>query len=109
MKKTLFSKKALLAAIACTTFYAATTPQVWAEEVKDEYNMDGVVVTASKIEEEPFKAPANVDVVTRAMIEANHYINISEALKNVPGVTIQSYGTVDWQHFSGQIFRGVIA
>ena len=104
MKKTLFSKKALLAAIACTTFYAATTPQVWAEEVKDEYNMDGVVVTASKIEEEPFKAPANVDVVTRAMIEANHYINISEALKNVPGVTIQSYGTGGEYYSSNQIY-----
>ena len=104
MKKTLFSKKALLAAIACTTFYAATTPQVWAEEVKDEYNMDGVVVTASKIEEEPFKAPANVDVVTRAMIEANHYINISEALKNVPGVTIQSYGTGGENYSSNQIY-----
>lgn len=104
MKKTLFSKKALLAAIACTTFYAATTPQVWAEEVKDEYNMDGVVVTASKIEEEPFKAPANVDVVTRAMIEANHYINISEALKNVPGVTIQSYGTGGENYSSNLIY-----
>ena len=104
MKKTLFSKKALLAAIACTTFYAATTPQVWAEEVKDEYNMDGVVVTASKIEEEPFKAPANVDVVTRAMIEANHYINISEALKNVPGVTIQSYGTGGENYSSNRIY-----
>ena len=33
MKKTLFSKKALLAAIACTNFYAATPHQVWAEEV----------------------------------------------------------------------------
>ena len=104
MKKTLFSKKALLAAIACTTFYAATTPQVWAEEVKDEYNMDGVVVTASKIEEEPFKAPANVDVVTRAMIEANHYININEALKNVPGVTIQSYGTGGENYSSNLIY-----
>ena len=104
MKKTLFSKKALLAAIACTTFYAATTPQVWAEEVKDEYNMDGVVVTASKIEEEPFKAPANVDVVTRAMIEANHYINISEAFKNVPGITIQSYGTGGENYSSNRIY-----
>ena len=104
MKKTLFSKKALLAAIACTTFYAATTPQVWAEEAKDEYKMDGVVVTASKMEEEPFKAPANVDVITSAMIEANHYINISEALKNVPGVTIQSYGTGGENYSSNRIY-----
>ena len=104
MKKTLFSKKALLAAIACTTFYAATTPQVWAEEAKDEYKMDGVVVTASKMEEEPFKAPANVDVITSAMIEANHYINISEALKNVPGVNIQSYGTGGENYSSNRIY-----
>ena len=77
MKKTVFSKKSLLAAIACTTFYTAIIPQAWAEEVKDEYKMDGVVVTASKIEEDPFKTAANVDVITRAMIEANHYINMT--------------------------------
>ena len=104
MKKTVFSKKSLLAAIACTTFYNAIIPQAWAEEVKDEYKMDGVVVTASKIEEDPFKTAANVDVITRAMIEANHYINISEALKNVPGVTIQNYGTGGENYSSNSIY-----
>lgn len=45
-----------------------------------------------------------MDVVTRAMIEANHYINISEALKNVPGVTIQSYGTGGENYSSNLIY-----
>ena len=38
------------------------------------------------------------------MIEANHYINISEALKNVPGVTIQNYGTGGENYSSNSIY-----
>ena len=54
--------------------------------------MGTVVVTATRTEIEEFKAPANISVITRETLENGQYSNLSEALKDVPGVTIQNYG-----------------
>ena len=91
MKRDFLRKRTVLAAIACTTFVSLALPSVEAATL-DEYTLDNVVVTASKIEQNAFKAPANINVVTREMLEKNHYTNLTDVLRDVPGVTIQNYG-----------------
>ncbi len=63
----------------------------YAEE-NQEFFMEEFIVTASRTPVEEFKANANVSVVSRKMLERNHYTNVQDALRNIPGVTISGYG-----------------
>lgn len=65
--------------------------QVFAEENIGEFNLDQIIVTASRLEQTNFDAHANVNVVTRKDIEEKHYQTVSEALRAVPGVHMQNY------------------
>jgi vitamin B12 transporter len=64
-----------------------------AEDDKLSFDLDQIVVTASKIEQKEFNANANISVINRDKIEDNHYTDLAEALKDVPGITIQNYGS----------------
>lgn len=57
-----------------------------------EYMLGELVVTATRTPVEEFKANANISVVTRDTIEKNHYSNVQDALRDIPGVTIAGYG-----------------
>ena len=63
-----------------------------AEEDKNGFVLDQMVVTASRMATTEFEANANINVITRADIEKNHYSDLVEALRTVPGVTITRYG-----------------
>ena len=63
----------------------------YAEEEFQSFNLDQIVVTANRMEQSNFDSHANVNVVSRKDIEENHYSNVSEALRRVPGVSIQNY------------------
>ena len=88
MKK---SSKSLLMCMLITGICAGSAQGVFAEEKIGEFNLDQMVVTASRLEESNFEANANVNVVTRKDIEEKHYQTVSEALRAVPGVAIQNY------------------
>lgn len=103
MKKDFLRKRTVLAAIACSTFASLTLSSVEAADL-DEYTLDNVVVTASKMEQSAFKTPANINVVTRDMLEKNHYANLTDALRDVPGVTIQNYGNGGGNYTSNSIY-----
>lgn len=62
-----------------------------AQEALD-FDLEQLVVTATKTPVKEFEANANITVITNKDIENNHYPNLSEALRNVPGVTIANYG-----------------
>ena len=81
----------LLTTAVLSTIIALGGTGVYAEEQLKEFNLDQMVVTASRLEESNFDAHANVNVVTRKDIEEKHYQTVSEALRAVPGVTIQNY------------------
>lgn len=70
------------------TAYAETTNV----EKEQAFFLDEMVVTATRTPVEQFKANANISVVTRENIEQNHYSNVQDALRDVPGVTIAGYG-----------------
>lgn len=88
MKK---SSKSLLMCMLITGICAGNAQGAFAEERISEFNLDQMVVTASRIAESNFEANANVNVVTRKDIEEKHYQTVSEALRAVPGVAIQNY------------------
>lgn len=88
MKK---SSKSLLMCMLITGICAGSAQGVFAEEKIGEFNLDQMVVTASRLEESNFEANANVNVVTRKDIEEKHYQTVSDALRAVPGVAIQNY------------------
>lgn len=60
-------------------------------EKQDPYSFDQVVVTATKTPVKEFEANANITVVTKEDIERWHFQDITEALRTVPGVTINNY------------------
>ena len=94
MKRTL-SKSMLMTAVILgslsilSSAYAAEDASE--EKSLSEFNLDQIVVTAGRVAETNFDSRANVNVVTRKDIEDKHYQTVSEALKQVPGVTIQNY------------------
>ena len=63
-----------------------------AEEVTNNFNLDEYVVTATRNTVKTFEANANISVITKKEIEDKHYENVKEAIENIPGVNISSYG-----------------
>ena len=72
-------------------FGALAMSGAW-QAAAEEVAMGTVVVTATRTEIEEFKAPANISVISRETLENGQYSNLSEALKDVPGVTVLNYG-----------------
>ena len=90
MKKSLVNKVLLGLMVSSNVIWGGTA--VHAEEGKiSEFNLDQIVVTAGRIEQSNFDSNANVNVVSRKEIEDKHYQTVSDALRSVPGVTIQNY------------------
>ena len=56
------------------------------------YELNPVVVTATRTPIELNKAPANISVITGKEIERSHYSDLSQALRNVSNVYIANYG-----------------
>ena len=55
------------------------------------FSLDAVVVTANRKEESLFETNANVTVISREVLENSQFVDISQALRTVPGVTISNY------------------
>ncbi len=67
------------------------------------YELNPVVVTATRTPVEAFKANASVNVVTREQIEKGHYSNVQDALRDIPGVTIAGYGNTGETYSSNSL------
>ena len=80
-----------LSSAVLLTLLLGSASAVYAEETP-EYLLGELVVTATRTPVEEFKANANISVVTRDTIEKNHYSNVQDALRDIPGVTIAGYG-----------------
>ena len=78
--------------LASSVAFAADEEKLAAEDKVASFELDQVVVTATKTPVEAFKAQANVSVVTAKQIEDRNYRNVYDALRDVPGVQQYSYG-----------------
>ena len=68
------------------------------------YSLNEVVVTASRTPEKKIDANADVAVVTSKEIEEKHFDDVAQAVKNVPGVFINSHGASGQVGNSDQIY-----
>lgn len=67
------------------------------------YGLDAVIVTASREPELARDADADVSVITADEIEKNHYANVAEAVKRVPGVIVGGHGANGQNSISDKI------
>lgn len=74
-----------------------------AGEVQDFY-LDEMVVTASRVETNLLAANANVSIVTRDEIENKHFKNVGEAIKNLPGVNVQNMGSAGGAYVDNPLY-----
>ena len=68
------------------------------------YQLDPVVVTANRVEQKAFDAPANISVVTAKEIQDRHYSDLGDVLKNIPGVNVQNYGVSGENYSANRIY-----
>lgn len=62
---------------------------------QDASRLEDVVVTASGFEQQITNAPASISVVSREKLERGHYQNVTDALRDVPGVIVTGGGGGD--------------
>ena len=66
------------------TAFAAEEPQ--------EFNLDAIVVTATRYEKKDIDTPASVEVITSEKMEQTGATNLYEAMQYAAGMSIQQYG-----------------
>lgn len=102
-------KMILLSLLTCS---AISTNAEAAQEAGETFALDGMIVTATAT---PVKAAdnyADITVITKQDIEANHYRTIYDVLENVPGVNTRMYGTgvgYELSGYSAPTIRGAAA
>lgn len=83
MKK-LASKGLLMSALICGNVFLGSSA-VFAEDVQ-EYDLDAMVVTATRTMKQIQEVPSSVSVVTAKDIEERNVTSVQEALQYMPGV-----------------------
>lgn len=68
------------------------------------YALDRVVVTANRVETNELDTNADITVITRDEIQNNHYQDITDAVKNVPGVTMMNRGGNGQTYMSNALY-----
>lgn len=101
------SRSMLMTALICGSFgmlasaYAANTES---GEEPGNFYLDQIVVTASRVEQKVFDTQANITVITRKKLDERHYTDLGDALKDVPGVTLQNYGASGENYTSNRLY-----
>lgn len=90
------------AAALCAIMVTAGGVAMAAEPVV--YTLGPVVVTANRTETPELDTNADVTVVTRDEIQKNHYEDVTDAIKNVPGVTMMNQGGNGQTYFSNSLY-----
>lgn len=99
-------RNAWLCAMLVTGAVLLQTPGVVFAEEQQEFALDQVVVTATKTPVKQFEANANITVVTKEKIEQQHYQELSEVLRDVPGVSVYNYGSPGYDQSNGLRING---
>lgn len=82
-------RKAALMTLVITGSLAAAGTVLAAEE---NFTLEELVVTASRVENKLVDTAANVNVITASDIEGRNYQTVSEALEDVPGLIVKRSG-----------------
>ena len=65
---------------------------VFAAEDLQEFALDDMVVTATRTESKMVDVPVNATVISAEKIADRHYLDVADALKDVPGATVMDSG-----------------
>ena len=65
---------------------------VFAQEDLQEFALDDMVVTATRTESKIVDVPVNATVISAEKIADRHYLDVADALKDVPGATVIDSG-----------------
>lgn len=68
------------------------------------YTLDAVVVTANRTETKLIDTNADINVVTANEIQEHHYNDVSEAVRNVPGVVITNSSANGQNYNSNKLY-----
>lgn len=100
-------KLALSALIACALTLGISQTDTYANAVaEDDMLLDSIVITATRTPVEASKANANITVITAEDIEKNHYQDLSDALRSVPGVYIASFAPAGYETSNSMKING---
>lgn len=97
------TKAMLTAVLLCSSINWVSAP-AFAEEAQPSFDLENVVVTASRTEQKVFDTQANVTVVTREDLDKKHYTDLGDVLKDVPGVNLQNYGASGENYTSNRLY-----
>ncbi|MBP7451222.1 MAG: TonB-dependent receptor [Ottowia sp.] len=84
-------RRTLIAAAAVTSL-STFAPQAMAQSEGSVGNLDEITVTAGGYEQSVKDAPASISVITAAEIAKKSYTDVTDVLKDIPGVHIQGGG-----------------
>ena len=71
-----------------------------------EHMLDETVVTATRTPNKELKTDANVTVITGKDIERRHYTDLKQALRDVPGVTVNQYAQAGYNNNDAVYING---
>ncbi|RUR33692.1 ligand-gated channel protein [Vreelandella nanhaiensis] len=74
---------------------AITSLSVGSAMAQQSEALNNMVVTAAGFEQQVTNAPASISVLSREQLERGHYQNVTDALRDVPGVIITGGGAGD--------------
>ncbi|MGO3863301.1 MAG: TonB-dependent receptor plug domain-containing protein, partial [Halomonas sp.] len=84
---TYFSRRALAHAVSLSSITIAATAAA-----QENTSLDPVVVTASGFEQSIADAPASISVISGEELNRQSYSDITDAVKNIPGVYVTGGG-----------------
>lgn len=100
-------KIALSAVIACALTLGISQTDTYANApAEDEMLLDSIVITATRTPVEASKVNANIAVITAEDIEKNHYQDLSDALRSVPGIYIASSAPAGYETSNSMKING---
>ena len=111
MKKMGAEKRLRMAVAAALTLGVLSTGggQVFAADedtAANEHSLGETVVTATRTPNKELKADADITVITGRDIERRHYTDLTQALRDVPGVTFRQYAPAGYNNSSNFYING---
>ena len=105
------SKKIVMNVTAALAFGVASTGgghtfAADADSAASEHMLNETVVTATRTPNKELKTDANVTVITGKDIERRHYTDLTQALRDVPGVTVNQYAPAGYNNSSKFYING---
>ena len=93
MGKNLTRSTLALAVVGAMSSFAMANETIETTKEKETTQLQTIVVTAAGYEQDVTRAPASMTVITKEELEKRQYSDITDVLRNTPGVVISGAGS----------------